>query len=79
MLFFVWIFECYEMCTHIILHPIPGDTQPCVLSWTNADVGNKHVGILTAPAALFNVEGLDWNANPNMYPAFTKQLLEAIV
>ena len=64
-------------CVSITLDPMPGDTEPFVISWGNAVVNNQNVGLITAPASLFNVGGVDWGANPNVYPAFTKQLLSA--
>ena len=74
---FIFGFLNAMRCVSITLDPLPGDTEPCVLSWVSADVNNQNVGIITAPASIFNIGGLDWGANPNVYPAFTKQLLSA--
>ena len=74
---FIFGFMNAMRCVSITLDSIPGDTEPCVLSWNDAVVNNQNVGIITTPASIFNIGGAAWGANPNVYPAFTPLLLSA--
>ena len=72
---FIFNFMNAMRCVSITFDSIPGDTEPCVLTWEDNDVNNENVGSITAPASIFNIGGAAWGANPNVSSFYTTTLI----